>query len=68
LPERWRDEAGIRRGVLSEDGKVESEEWPVRPHEDIIDIFENIFKSQFVFLWMNPRNPTFEGKKGTGVQ
>ena len=58
----WRDEAGIRRGVLYEDGKVEFEVWPVLPHEDIVDIFENIFKSQFVFPWMDPRNPTFEGK------
>ena len=62
----WRDESGIRRGVLYENGKVEFEEWPVRPHEDIIDIFENIFKSQYVFPWMNPRNPTFEGKNTQG--
>jgi len=58
----WRDEVGIRRGILYEDGKVEFEEWPVRPLEDDIDIFENIFKSQFLCSWVNPRNPTFEGK------
>jgi hypothetical protein len=43
----WRDEVGIRRGVLYEDGKVEVDIWPVPP-EDIIDIFENVFKRHFV--------------------
>jgi hypothetical protein len=42
----WRDEVGIRRGVLCEDGKVEFDKWPAPPHEDIIDIFENVFKRQ----------------------
>ena len=49
----WRNEVGIRRGVLYEDGKVEFEEWPLPPHEDIIDIFENVFKRQFVSPWPN---------------
>jgi len=62
----WRDEVGVRRGILYEDGKVEFEEWSVRPHEAVIDIFENIFKSQFVCCCMNPRNPTFEGKHNQG--
>ena len=62
----WRDEVGIRRGVLYEDGKVEFEEWPNPPHEDIIDNFENIFKGQFLFPWLNPRVPTFKGKHTQG--
>ena len=64
----WRDEVGIRRGVLYNDGKLEFEEWPRPPHEDVIDIFENNFKMQFVFPWMNPNNliPTFEGKHNQG--
>ena len=52
----WRDEVGIRRGVLYEDGRIEFEEWPVPPHEDIIDIFENVFKGQFVHPWTDPNN------------
>jgi hypothetical protein len=62
----WRDEVGIRRGVLYEDGKIEFEEWPNPPHVDIIDIFENIFKWQFLFPWLNPRAPTFNGKHNQG--
>ena len=62
----WRDEVGIRRGVLYEDGIVEFEQWPVAPHEEIVDVFENIFKGIFVFPWLNPRNPTFDGKRSSG--
>ena len=63
----WRDEAGIKRGVLYEDGKVEFEEWPIRPHEQIADHFENVFKAQFVFgPWLNLRNPTFVGNRSSG--
>ena len=57
----WRNEVGIRRGVLYEDGKVEFEEWPLPPHEYIIDLFENVFKRQFVSPWPNDLNPTFDG-------
>lgn len=65
----WRDELGIRRGVLFEDGKIEFEKWPVAPHDDIIDIFENVFKRQFVMPWMTPNNrvPTFRGKHNQGI-
>ena len=45
----WRDEVGIRRGVLYEDGKVEFEEWLLPPYENIVDVFETIFRRQFVF-------------------
>jgi hypothetical protein len=62
----WRDEAGIRRGVLYEDGKIEFEEWPLPPHENIIDVFETIFKKQFVFPWPDDLNPTFEGTHSQG--
>ena len=50
---RWRDEVGLRRGVLYDEGKVEFEQWPVPPYEYLIDIFENIFRRQLVFPWMN---------------
>ena len=64
----WRDEVGIRSGVLYEDGKVEFDKWPVPPHEDIIDIFENFFKLQFVLPWMSQNNriPPFKGKHNQG--
>ena len=62
----WRDEVGLKRGVLYEDGKIEFEEWPVRPHEQITDFFATIFKAQFVFPWWNPMNPTFDGMGSSG--
>jgi hypothetical protein len=40
----WPDEVGIRKGVLYEDGKVEFEEWSLPPHENVIDVFETMFK------------------------
>ena len=64
----WRDEVGVKRGVFYEDGKIEFEEWPVPPHEDIIDTFENVFKGQFVHPWINPNNwdPPFRGLHNQG--
>ena len=62
----WRDEVGIRRGVLYEDGKVEFEEWPLPPHESIIDLFEIIFRRQFVSPWPNDLNTTFDGTHNQG--
>jgi hypothetical protein len=65
---RWRDEVGLKRGVLFENGKVEFDEWPRAPHEDLIDLFENMFKLQFVFPWLDPNNqiPPFYGKHNQG--
>ena len=62
----WRDEVGIRRGVLYEDGKVEFNEWPLPPHEYIIDLFEIIFRRQFISPWPNDLNPTFDGIHSQG--
>ena len=62
----WRDEVGIKRGVLYEDGKVEFEEWPAPPHEYIIDLFEIVFRRQFVSPWPNDLNPTFDGTHTQG--
>ena len=62
----WRNEVGIRRGVLYEDGKVEFEEWPNPPHEDIIEIFESMFRRQFMDPWHSYLNPTFLEKHSQG--
>jgi len=45
----WHDEVGVKRGVIYEDGKVEFEQWPLRLHEQLCDIFDKNFQSQFVF-------------------
>src|SRR5271156_3715606 len=33
----WRDEVGVRKGVVYENGRVLFNEWPVRPHENIVN-------------------------------
>lgn len=65
---KWRDEAGVKRGILFEDRKVEFDEWPNPPHEDLIRLFENLFKSQFVNQWIAPNyyKPNFDGKHTQG--
>ena len=65
---KWRDEAGIKHGILFENGKIEFDKWPIPPHEDLIDIFENIFKPQFVYPWITEDDcqPNFDGKHNQG--
>ena len=65
---KWRDEAGIKSGILFEDGKIEFDKWPIPPHEELIDMFENTFKSQFVYRWITAYDyqPNFVGKRSQG--
>ena len=65
---KWRDEAGIKQGILFENGKIEFDKWPIPPHEDLIDLFENIFKYQFVNTWITAFDcrPNFDGKHTQG--
>ena len=67
---KWRDEAGIKQGILFENGKIEFDKWPIPPHEDLIDIFENIFKPQFVYPWITEDDcqPNFAGKHNQGKE
>jgi hypothetical protein len=59
----WRDEVGVKRGVLYEDGKVEFDKWPVPPHEDIIDIFENFVVHNLRIFVTNNQMPRRKRKK-----
>ena len=65
---KWRDEEGIKRGLLFENGRIEFDKWPTPPHEGLIDLFENIFKSQFVYQWITAIDyqPNFDGKRAQG--
>jgi hypothetical protein len=65
---KWRDEAGIKRGILFENGKIEFDEWPIPPHESLIELFENMFKYQFINPWITTSNycPNFDGKRSQG--
>ena len=65
---KWRDEAGIKHGILFENGKIEFDKWTIPPHEDSIDLFENMFKSQFMNQWITAHDycPNFDGKHTQG--
>jgi hypothetical protein len=63
----WKDEIGLKRGVLfDEDGTVLFEEWPIRPHDAIIDEFGLQFSNQLRHPY---RHPTFRnhGTEGTDL-
>ena len=48
--------------------KVEFEKWPTPPHEDIIEVFEAMFRFQFYKPWsiLNNLTPVFEGTHAQG--
>jgi hypothetical protein len=65
----WRDQMGIKKGLtFDEDGSIIFEEWPDRPHEQIITEFSVMFISQFISPYQNQAaiHPVFEGDGTTG--
>jgi hypothetical protein len=42
----WRDEVGVKKGVVYDEGKVRFNEWPFPPHEAIVDTFNSQFITQ----------------------
>ena len=60
---------GIKRGItFDEDGSIIFEEWPDRPHDQIIGVFSVMFTSQFVSPYQNQAaiDPVFEVDGTTG--
>jgi hypothetical protein len=56
----WRDEVGLRRGVVYDDGAVTFIEWPQPPHERIIGEITKMFLTQMIIPWDNTADgPTF---------
>ena len=49
---KWRDEIGVKKGVVCDDGKVIFDEWPVPPHEQIISDFNTQFIAQFASIYL----------------
>ena len=50
----WRDQMDIRNGIrFDEDGSIIFEEWPDRPHDQIVREFTLIFSSQFRTPYQN---------------
>ena len=60
----WSDQIGLHHGVIyDDDGTVQFEEWPIKPHDQIIDEIRLLFDSQFRIPYMNQAgvHPTFVG-------
>jgi len=60
---------GIKGGItFDEDGSIIFEEWPDRPHDQIVGVFSVMFTSQFVSPYQNQAaiDPVFEVDGTTG--
>ena len=50
----WKDQVGIKRGVtFDEDGTIIFEEWPIPPHDQVVDEFNSQFDRQFKSFYAN---------------
>ena len=64
---KWRDEIGVKKGVICDDGKVIFDEWPDSPHEDIVSEF-NVQLAEFASIYREtPHYPVFLNKGTEGV-
>jgi hypothetical protein len=64
----WRDQVGVKKGVVYEDGKVLFNEWPVPPHEQIVSEINSQFSRQFSTPFSGtPHYPVFVGDGTTGI-
>ena len=64
----WRDEVGVKKGIVCDDGKVIFNKWLVDPHEDIVNEFNTQFIIQFSGLYVGtPHHPMFLNKATTGI-
>jgi hypothetical protein len=66
---QWRDELGIKRGLIYEDdGSIIFEQWPDVPHDQIINVFSFMFSERFISPYQNQIavDPVFEADGTTG--
>jgi hypothetical protein len=64
----WRDEVGVKKSVVFEDGKVIFNEWPVPPHEHIVSEINTQFITQFSSPFSGtPHYPVFVNDGTTGI-
>ena len=64
----WRDEVGVRKGVVYENGRVLFNEWPVRPHEQIVNEFNSQFDRQYMSPYAGTAHyPLFRNDGTTGI-
>jgi hypothetical protein len=58
----WRDEVGIKKGVLYDTGKVMFDQFTSPPHDEVCDLFHLDFATQFVTPWVPPfQSAPFKG-------
>lgn len=64
----WRDEVGLKKGVVCDDGKVIFNEWPVPPHEQIVSEFNTQFVAQSSSIFSGtPHYPVVVNNGTTGI-
>ena len=64
---KWRDEIGVKRGVVCDDGKLIFDEWPDSPHEEIISEFNMQF-TEFASIYRGtPHYPVFVNNGTLGI-
>ena len=64
----WRDEVGVKRGILYDEGKILFEEWPTPPHDEVIDEFNSQFDRQFRSRFAGtPHYPAWVNHGSTGI-
>lgn len=66
---KWRDEIGLKKGVLfDDDGTITFVEWPFPPHENVVSEIISQFDRQFISPYSNQPGvyPTFESFGSTG--
>ena len=65
---KWRDEVGVKKGVICDDGKVIFDEWPDSPYEEIISDFNTQFIAQFASIYLGtPHYPVFVNNGTSGI-
>ena len=66
---KWRDEIGVKKGVICDHGKVIFDEWPDAPHEQILSEFNTQFITQFSSIYLGtPLYPAFVNDGTSGIQ
>ena len=65
----WKQQVGLKRGVIfEEDGTIIFEEWPVPPHDEIIDEFNSQYDRQLKSFYANtPYYPLWVNHGATGT-
>jgi hypothetical protein len=65
---KWRDEIGVKKGGICDNGKVIFDEWPDKPHEQIISDFNTQFIAQFTSIYLGtPHHPVFVNDGISGI-